>query len=217
LREALGGGHAERAKTAGLHVRERIGVVGEGDLGIARRRGRRRRRPALVGDVHHVNARHVLEDFACELRQAAGAGEVQLAWLRFGERNQLAHVLRRHRRMHHQYDGKRVHERDGREILEAVVAGFLQELQERLRRGRGHEDRIAVRWRLRHMVGRDDAARPGAVVDQDRLSDRFLHLRRDQARRGVGDAAGREGHHHANGLGGPGLARNNPGEKAKDE
>src|SRR5205807_1598195 len=64
------------------------------------------------------------------------------------------------------------------------------------------QERVAIRCGLGHRIVADHAAGTRAVIDYDRLAERFLELRPDQARRGVGTATGRIGHDDANGLAG---------------
>ena len=80
-------------------------------------------RRAAIGHMHDVDFRGKLEQFAGEMRQAAGAGggEIELAGLRLGERDQLAHVLRRHVAGDNEHFRHGDDQRDRREILQGLV------------------------------------------------------------------------------------------------
>jgi hypothetical protein len=66
--------------------------------------------------------------------------------------------------------------------------------------GNDRQHRIAVGRSLRDEVRAEDAVRPRAVVDDDRLAEGARHLLRDHARDDVGEAAAGVGHHPADGL-----------------
>jgi hypothetical protein len=73
---------------------------------------------ALVGDVHHVDAGHLLHQLAAEVLRGAGAGGgvVVLARARLQQRDQLAEALRREVGMHDEYIGSTRDQADGREV-----------------------------------------------------------------------------------------------------
>ena len=64
---------------------------------------------------------------------------------------------------------------------------------------------MAVGRRVRDLLGADDASRGDAVLDDERLAERFRELRRDQARYQVAGATGTRGDHDTHRLRGIGL------------
>jgi hypothetical protein len=77
------------------------------------------------------------------------------------------------------------------------------------------QDRIAVGIAARRLVGGDHAAGAADVLDHDRLAERFLHRVLDDARDGVGGAAGRERHQQRDGVIGIGLCGGGAGYENK--
>ena len=205
---ALARRHRERAQLPRLHLRQRVGEVVEHELRLAGEEVLHRRRAALVGDVHHVDAGHRLEELAGEMPGRAGRAraERERAGLRPRVVDQLAHRLHRQRGV----DDEDVrHLRDQRhrhEVLLRVVRDLrVQARVDRVRAHRAHQQRVAVAGRLGDEVRADAAARAGAVVDDDRLAPRLLQLLRDAAAHDVERPAGRERHHEADRLGRIGL------------
>ena len=88
--------------------------------------------------------------------------------------------------------GRQRAERDRRKVLFRVVRQLLEET------GIGdevighHEQRVAVRRRLRREIGGNDGPRARPVVDDDLLAPVVGQLGRDGARHHVGKAARRE-------------------------
>ena len=83
-------------------------------------------RRAAIGHVHDVDAGGQLEQFAGQMRQAAGAGggEIEFSGLRLCERDQLGHVPRRHVARDHQHFRHGRDQRHRREILQRLVGTF---------------------------------------------------------------------------------------------
>src|SRR5437868_5985662 len=78
---------------------------------------------------------------------------------------------------------------DGREIaLEAVIEPRVQRLRNRVRGAYVHE-RISVRIGMRDECRSEVAACTGPIVDDHRLTPRFVELLRDDSRHDVVDAA----------------------------
>ena len=118
-------------------------------------------------------------------RRDAARCVVELAGLRFRERDQLLHRFHRQRRMHDEDVRQRREARDRREVAHRVERQLLVQARiDRERRG-DHEQRVAVGRRFRDDLGAVEAARAGTVVDDDRLAERVAQaLRRRCARRG---------------------------------
>jgi hypothetical protein len=88
-------------------------------------RGRR----ALVGDMHDVNMRLRLEQFAGEKcgRAVTRGRKVELAGLCFRERDQFSHRVDAQHRIDHQDIGLRANQADWREILLGIVSNVFVE------------------------------------------------------------------------------------------
>ena len=99
--------------------------------------------------------------------------------------------------MHHQQQVRIVDRRHRHEVLHQRERLFRdQRFVDRVG-VRHHQQRVAVRRRFRHEVGADDRAGAGAVLDDERLSQRLLQLLAEIARVDVGRAAGAERHDDA--------------------
>src|SRR6185503_1185629 len=98
-------------------------------------------------------------------------------------------------------------ERDQAEVLQVVVRQLgVQAGGNRLVDAVG-EDRVPVGGRARRDLGADDAARAGAVVDDQRLPPDLAEALREEAPDDVGGAAGAERQDEPPGLVGIGLRR----------
>src|SRR6185503_6657935 len=168
-----------------------------------------RRRGAAVGHMGDVDLGGELEQFAGEMRQAAGAGgrEVELARLFLGERDQLLHVVGGDAGRHHQHFRHFGDQRDGREILERVVGHLLHAGRDGERAGADDADGVAVGLGLGDHVGAEHAGLAGAVLDHDGLLEDLGHALRDHARDHVVRPARRERHDQPDGLARKALRR----------
>ena len=150
----------------------------------------------LYGHVDDVDPRHRFEQLAGEM--AGGAvtlrGEIELARMRFGKRDQLLHggrlLLRRHRQ-HQRHGGD---ERDRHETVRIVGELLVKRLVDGERRRIGEQQRIAVRRGLGRLFGADIAAGAGPVVDDHRLAPFLRQLLRHHAHQRVGRGARRRRH-----------------------
>ena len=87
------------------------------------------------------------------------------------------------------------------EVLLGIEGHFPVDVLVRRHDGAGgHEERIAVGWRLRRQLAPDVAACAAAIVHQDLLSPGLGELLRQQARHDIGRAARRKGHDDAHRL-----------------
>ncbi|MNZ94749.1 hypothetical protein D3C78_1138630 [compost metagenome] len=106
----------------------------------------------------------------------------------------------------HQDEGKVGGARDRREVLDRGVAQLLVEPGiGRVRRTGAQQQRIAVRWRTAHDLGRHRTIGAGLVLDHDRGSQALVHVLHQHPRHDVGAAARGERHDHADRLGRIGL------------
>ena len=154
------------------------------------------RRRTAIGHVHDVDLRRQLEQFAGQMRQAAGAGrcEIEFSGLRLGQRDQFAHVLGGNIARDHQHFRHLRDQGDGLQILQRIVGDLFHAGADGERARARNRDGVAVRFRLRHRVGSEHAALSAAVVDQHRLLGQFRHALADHARDDVVGAAGRKRH-----------------------
>ena len=127
--------------------------------------------------------------------RASARGEIEKAGLRFRERDELLHRIRRHRRMRNQDVGRGGEIRDRREIADRIVAQvFLEIGPERHGADPAHHQCVSVRCRMRHGFGADRSAGPHAVVDDDGLPQPFGESLQHDASRSIDAATGRVRH-----------------------
>ena len=129
------------------------------------------RRIALVGDRRHRDAELVLEQHGVEIRGRAGAGRgiVEPAGLRLGVLDEIGDRLHRQRRVDHQHERHVRHQPDRDEILDRIIGQILEHADVDRHGGRcRHQQRVAVRRRLRRRHGGDDVGAARAVLDHER-------------------------------------------------
>ena len=108
-----------------------------------------------------VNVQRAREPKACVAR---------LAGVRSEPVGQLAHRLRRDVRGHHQHGRNLGDLRERHEVLHRLVRQLRKERRQlHEARGRGHQERVAVGFRLRHSLGADDRVRARLVLHHHRL------------------------------------------------
>ncbi|MNL09214.1 hypothetical protein D3C87_1299660 [compost metagenome] len=202
-------GHGQEAHLAVLDegARRRVGV--EHHLQLAADHVGERGRAALVGDVLHLHAGHAVEELGLQVRGRARAHRAVVGLVGVGlePAHQLAHVLRRNARMHHQHVHHRSHLRDRCEVFHRVVVDLaVQAGRDAQRRGR-EQQRVAVGRSLGDVLRRDHGAGAGLVLHQHGLAQALVQPLGEQARHDVGRAAGRERHDERDGLGRVGLRR----------
>ncbi|HUD86463.1 MAG TPA: hypothetical protein VMR17_08410 [Xanthobacteraceae bacterium] len=110
----------------------------------------------------------------------------------FGER---AHA---ERRMHHERIGRAAEERDMGEVAHRIEAGvFVHGRAEHVGRDARHHQRVAVGRGARDVLGRNEAAGAGAVLDVKLLAECFAQRLGIKAAKRIGGAARRKRHHDA--------------------
>ena len=135
----------------------------------------------------------------------AGGAVVDLPGLRLRQREELAHVPHRQRRMHHHQQRTARHHPDIGEVGDRLV------WQPGPQGGIGHEGgldvehAVAIAGRPGDGLGADDAAAARTVFNDDLLAETGAHGLRRDARQHIVAGPGREGHYQANRLGWPGL------------
>ena len=199
----------QRAQLAALDVRQRGDQIAEHHRHLPAQQIVHGRCAALVGDVLGVEAALLLEQFHAQVAKAAGAGAgvVELAAARLGlgdQARQVGHLGQR-RGVDDQHDGQVVHHAHRQQIVYRVVAGAFVQVR-RQHGGRGeHDEGGAVAWRLDDLLVGDGAGSAGAVFHHHGLAQAVGQRQADDARAGVGWAAGRPGHDELDRLGGPAL------------
>ena len=158
--------------------------------------------------MRHVQPRHRAKQFACEVDRPALADgrEGELARLRFGQRNQLAHCRDRHSGIDHQIERREKCHRHRRKILGRIVGHFLLRVDvDRETGDTAEEQGVAIGRCFGHHLGADHLARTGLVFNHEGLTQFAGETLCDGARDGIADAAGRIGHDDAHRLGRVGL------------
>jgi hypothetical protein len=92
---------------------------------------------------------------------------VELARLRFGEREELLHGAHWHRRVNHESEAADRRRSDRRKALCRIVWDVRLQRGVGHMRARRHQQRISIRRRLRDDFGPDVAARAGTIFDDD--------------------------------------------------
>jgi hypothetical protein len=151
---------------------------------------------APIGNVGELDAGGLREHLGRDVPDGAGHEcVVDLAWIGFAVRDQVAGRAHRQGWMRHQHAQERADRADRREILARVVAGVRIERGVDGKRARvGEQDRVAVGGALGDRAGRDRAAGAAAILDHHLLPERLAHALGDEARERIIAAAGRERH-----------------------
>ena len=148
--------------------------------------------------MDHVDAGHLLEHLAGQMRRAAGAGrsEIEFSGVLLGVGHELCDRLGGDGGMHlHQHrqvgdDGEHP------EILHRIIGQLLVELLvQHYDRGRSEEQRVAVGLGARRHFGADRALRAGLILDHDGLLEIAGQVIADHAAEHVGRTACGVGHH----------------------
>ena len=188
-------GDAQRAQLAALDLGQHAGQVGEHQRhAVAQHIGQRLGR-AFVGHMQQVGAGLQLEQLARQVQAAAHAGRRtgQLAGLGPGQRQQLARVARRQRRVGDQHIRRLGQHRDrGKVWLHLVGQVGQQRRVDRQVAGRHHQQGLAVGRRALDRLDPQIAGRAGFVVDDGRLTMPLLQAGGQQAGQQIDRAAGRE-------------------------
>ena len=187
-------GDGEAAQLAGLDLEDARRRGREPDRGLARDQRDDGRAAAFVRDVQHLDAGVVLEELGRELRDAAGArgGMGELAGTRFPERDELLHRPHRHCRVHHHHHRRGAKLGHRLEVLGEAVRQVLVERRVDGVRAGDHEQRVAVRRRVRRDIGADVGAGARPVFDHDLRAEAFRQPVAERAGQRVRAAARRE-------------------------
>ncbi len=211
--------HRDRAQRAGLQLFGDVLQVAQHGLHMAGHQVVHRRRAALVGHMHDVDAELALEHLEAEMvgRSRAERGERRLAILRLRPGHEFSQRLRRHRRIDHQDVRAHREQRHSGEVAFPVI-GLRRHQQRRHQEAvGGGEQGVAVGRRRGHGLRRDGGAAAGLVLDHHRR----LPLGGDDVGERAGDqvgaAARRERHHDADRMGGISVGAGRAGEQSGNE
>ena len=132
----------------------------------------------------------------------AGRRVEHLARFRARQGDVLLQRARWHRRIHDQHDGIARQQRYRSKILQRIIADGLANMRSEHKRRFGRDQqRVAIRIGFRHDAGADPGGRASAVLDDDRLAQPILQMRRQQPRHDVGSTTRRERHDDADRTG----------------
>ena len=189
---ALDGAHRERFQAAGFNEWNRGRHRLEQEVRFSAHHRQQRLAAAFIGNVHHPDPRHQVEQFGRHVVKAAAAGSriAEAVGLGLGELDQLLDRIDRNRRMDDQQVRAVGDEADGREILHRIECELgVNADVDGLRSHRAEENRVAVGRRAGCQLRRDVAAGAGTVVDQHLLAPALAQPVADDARQYVGSAA----------------------------
>jgi hypothetical protein len=132
----------------------------------------------------------------------SGRSDIELTRLAARKSEELGVVLHTHIGMHgeHRRNGRQCNHRyKGLGRIYACRLGQHDGIDHQRADG-AQADRVAVRRRIGHGLGPDEAAGAGAVVDHHGLTQRRVHGIGNQARHDIGGASGRERDHQTHGT-----------------
>ena len=159
----LQGREAERAQAARLDMRQQRGGRVDRHVHIAGQQVGGRRPGAAVRHVDDVDAGHLLEQLAREMRARADARARKIELARdwpWRSRSARATFLAGSAGVHDQHVHRLRQHRDRREVLERVVGQLRHQIRiGDLRPRRGEQPRVAVGRRLGDQVGADASRR----------------------------------------------------------
>ncbi|MNI58571.1 hypothetical protein D3C73_1136870 [compost metagenome] len=169
--------------------------------------------------MHEPGAGHHLEQFAGHVLRGARAGRTEGdgAGLALGQRNQFLHVVGRHLAVdghRHGHAGGHGHAHEGGGEVVAGLVGHGR--MDGVAAHGAHQQGVAVGGGFGDVLSADLAARARLVFHHHALPQEVSQVLRIDAGRGIGGAAGREGHDHADGLGRPGLGQGGAGGQRQD-
>ncbi len=197
---ALGRAGGERGELAGVDDLLRLEDEGEVAIGAAAHHFGQRLAYALGVHVDDFrDAGGEAEALERHVRRAAdaGVGADQLAGIRLRRADEVLDGLVL-LRLHDQHRGDRRH---GRHRLQLVDFQHVGLQERRYGEGRGvHHDDVAVGLGAGHVLRADQAAGAELVLDDHRLPPLLLQLVGEDARHGVGSAAGRDARYEGDAL-----------------
>ncbi len=153
-------------------------------------------RGAAIGHMRHLEAGPAAEELGDEMIGGADAGGAVVHRFRLapGQSHEVSQRFDRQLGIDHQDVRVGGGHGDRREIPDGIVMQVLVDGRiDGDRAGLAEQERVAVGFRLRHHLGAEDRACAAAVLDHDRLADRFPDALGDDARHRIRAAARRIG------------------------
>ena len=190
----------------------------ESQIHLAAEQVLQRRARALVGHVHHADARGLFQLHARHMLQRTIARRrvVEFRGVRLGVGHQLLHVVHGQLAAHH--DDLRRGQHIGHWNEVGRLPGALGEVgRDHMKARVLHQQGVAVGFGALDLGGRDVAVAAALVLHHDRLTQHRAQGLRRHARGQIGGAAGGGGHHHVDGLVGVVGARGRRAGKAQGQ
>ncbi|MNV50704.1 hypothetical protein D3C71_1427260 [compost metagenome] len=214
--ETLGAGHRQGAQLARLDEAQGRRRIAGKHLHLVGQQGRDGGGGALVGHMHDVDARLLLQQFAAQMwgGDVAGGAVVVLARVLLGAADEGRQRLVGQGRVHHDHLRNTGHQRH---VLDAAdVVRHLHDVRQAGDGARHAEaERIAVRRGSHGGVHAYGAAGARLVFDHDGLAQPLAQRWSQQPRQVVHRAARRIRHDQPDGLAGPGLRGLRHGRKRR--
>ncbi len=156
-----------------------------------------RRPAAFVRHVQKLDARHLVEHLAGEMREIADARRRVRDLARSSPReiDELRYRARgKRRRGNHDQAAGGEKTGDWREVGQCVVRQLAVDVRIAGVAAGSHQQRVTIRRRARHRLAREHAIRAGAIVGHDLLAENYAQPRGQNARDRVRSAARRRRH-----------------------
>ncbi|MNL34642.1 hypothetical protein D3C87_1566250 [compost metagenome] len=195
----------QRPDATGLNQRHDTGGAGSKRVDLPAHQRLNRRTGARERHMHHLDPGSVLQHFHRHMHRAVDArGSIaELAGLAFGRGDEFLQSLVRRVRTHHQHSGIRRDPRDRHELVQFIGRFAFQKAirrgQDRNRR-QAHQQRVAIRFGSSGLTDADGAPCAALILNDDRSAQLGTDRLSQRPCDGVGDAAGRERHHHRDGA-----------------
>ena len=199
LGDTLCSGHAQCAHLASLDIAFGRRDAVDHDLDLTGQQVLRGGAGAFVGNMHHINARSLLEQFSQEMVGAAVAGRavVQLVGVLPCVVDKLAGGLARHTRIDDEHRRELANQRHRNEVLHRVKWQFhAQRRRKRVAAAGGHQQGVAVGCGAGHLFGSNDAVGSRLVIRHHRLLQLHTQFFAHQTRSDVSATARRKRNDH---------------------
>ena len=197
-RHALLRSHRIRLHLAALDLGGGIGGLVAHEIHLAAEQIVHRRRGALVGNGQELGLDGAHEQQSAQMRGRSDpcVRQSDLVLVRLDVSEELLEILRREALPADDRHRHVVDEADVLEILERIEAQAAVQRRRRRHADMVDQDRVAVRLRVLHLLGRQNSARARAVLDEDRLAQGLAHRLRHHAGDGIGRSARGIGNQH---------------------
>ena len=180
---------------------------GQHDRRVPGNRGGNRRRRAVEGDMHDVEAERQPQHLAQQMAlRPHPAGRVTVfAGISFDQRDELFEIARRQRRIDDNDVERSDRQRDRSEVSVGIEREFGEQRRVDDEGAKRNEQRVAVGRCAGRLRRADIAGRAGDVLDIELLAEMLGEFLRSKARENVGRAAGLKRHDDAHWPRRPGL------------